>query len=76
MMDSVFIYFQWGVTSLIDNKTHHKVFYKISVFTGMRQGAGTKSKICFILSGEGGDTGIRIAEDGSGKVITRISFKI
>lgn len=37
----------------------------ISVYTGIRPGAGTKSNVSFILGGEDGDSGIRLMSDGS-----------
>lgn len=43
-------------------------FYIIKVFTGMRQGAGTRSRIAFTLFGEKRDTGPRELYDGFRKV--------
>ena len=64
--------FQWGVTPLVDNHPSQKVYYKISVFTGIRQSSGTRSRISFILSGDHGDTGVRVLDDGRGKVNNQI----
>ncbi|CAF5038286.1 unnamed protein product [Rotaria sp. Silwood1] len=48
------------MTPLLDNKKSDKYFYEIIVFTGMRNDAGTKSKVYFILSGNDNDTGLRL----------------
>ena len=61
---SQFSVFQWGVTPLIDNFVDDTYYYLITVYTGMRRGAGTKSRIGFIVCGEDGDTGIRELSDG------------
>ena len=59
---------QWCVTPLVDNPLNCPHLYKVSVYTGLRQGAGTHSKVCFIVSGDKGDTGVRVLDDGRGKV--------
>ena len=61
---------QWGATPLIDNKEDFEKTYLISVYTGVRQNGGTKSRIRFILSGEYSDTGIRRLEDATGKRVS------
>ena len=43
-------------------------FFLLTVFTGMRKGAGTLSNVNFILSGDEADTGIRSLKDGVRKV--------
>ena len=53
---------------LADNISGEKYYYQISVYTGMRRGAGTKSTVYFVLSGEHGDTGVRILCDDKIKV--------
>ncbi|CAC5377684.1 PKD1L2 [Mytilus coruscus] len=55
---------RWGVTPLIDNFVDDTYYYLVTVYTGMRRGAGTKSKIGFIVHGQDGDTGIRELSDG------------
>ncbi|XP_063446779.1 polycystin family receptor for egg jelly-like [Mytilus trossulus] len=55
---------KWGVTPLIDNFVDDTYYYLVTVYTGMRRGAGTKSKIGFIVHGKDGDTGIRELSDG------------
>ncbi|CAH1773828.1 unnamed protein product [Owenia fusiformis] len=55
---------RWGVTLLKDNDPDEHYFYIINVYTGMRRGAGTKSKISFILAGQDEDTGVRQLDDG------------
>ncbi len=57
------LFTQWGVTHLADNKPEDTHFYQISVYTGMRSFAGTKSKVGFALVGEKQDTGLRILSD-------------
>ena len=53
---------------LVDNRENQCVAYKVSVYTGMRYGAGTWSQVCFTLTGDLGDTGVRVLDDGQGKV--------
>ena len=52
----------------MDNRSKHTYYYKVSVYTGMRQGAGTESKVYFVVNGENGDTGVRSLTDGDKKV--------
>ncbi|XP_062608038.1 polycystin-1-like protein 2 [Saccostrea cucullata] len=52
------------VTFLCDHDTRHTYFYLISVYTGFRRGAGTKSNVYFILTGDVSDSGIRPLHDG------------
>lgn len=49
----------------MDNDIADNYFYILKVYTGMRTGSGTESKIGFILVGEDGDTGVRILDDAS-----------
>ena len=60
--------FQWGATPLEDNLPTDTYHYQITVNTGVRKNAGTKSKVNFILSGDEGDTGCRRLTDGKRKV--------
>lgn len=53
---------------LSDHKTSDVYFYLISVYTGLRKGAGTKSNVYFMVTGEQCDTGIRVLNDGRKKV--------
>ena len=55
---------QWGITPLRDNKLNDEQYYIVKVLTGMRRGAGTTSRIAFVLTGEAGDTGTRELFDG------------
>lgn len=50
---------------MIDNDIADIHFYIVRVFTGLRTGAGTQSKIAFVLVGEDGDSNIRILDDES-----------
>lgn len=54
-----------------DNKFSDTYFYEISVYTGHRKGAGTDSKVKFLLSGFFGDTGIRCLNDTNRKPFRR-----
>ncbi|CAC5409625.1 PKD1L2 [Mytilus coruscus] len=51
-------------TFLCDNQQSDEYFYMIAVHTGLRPGSGTKSNVCFILSGDTDDSGIRLLSDG------------
>lgn len=55
----IFFSLQWGIAPLADNVVSDKFFYQLTVCTGMRRGAGTKSKISFVLAGDSFDTGVR-----------------
>ncbi|WAQ96231.1 PK1L3-like protein, partial [Mya arenaria] len=48
---------------LIDNDAADDSLYIIRVYTGLRSGSGTDSKIGFVLVGESGETGIRRLDD-------------
>ncbi|XP_062621693.1 uncharacterized protein LOC134283266 [Saccostrea cucullata] len=52
------------VAFLCDHNTTHTYFYLISVYTGFRRRAGTKSNVYFILTGDDDDSGIRFLNDG------------
>ncbi|KAI3387632.1 hypothetical protein SNEBB_002249, partial [Seison nebaliae] len=60
-----------GVTPLPDNRANDKYFYEIITFTGLRQNAGTESKVRFILSGDDDQTEIRLLEDSKRKMFQR-----
>ena len=47
------------VTPLADNRSSDRYYYQILVFTGHRQGSGTKSRVQFILSGDDNQTQVR-----------------
>ncbi|XP_045214928.2 uncharacterized protein LOC123565009 [Mercenaria mercenaria] len=55
---------RWGITPLSDNFSEDNYFYVIKVFTGMRPGAGTRSRICMVICGEEMDSGVRELYDG------------
>lgn len=63
-------YIQWMIRPLSDNQPSDVYYYKINVYTGLRSNAGTKSTICFILSGKRTDSGLRILNDGKKNVRT------
>ena len=54
-----------------DNNAKHTYYYKVSIYTGLRKGAGTLSNAYFVINGEDGDTGVRVLSDGKNKVISQ-----
>lgn len=62
---------QHQVDFLCDHKEEHWYFYLISVYTGFRRGAGTKSNVFLNLTGDYGDSGDRFLNDGK----TEVEFK-
>lgn len=64
---------QWGIAPLADNVVSDKFFYQLTVCTGMRRGAGTKSKISFVLAGDSFDTGVRELIDEKGIKVNILS---
>ncbi|XP_046579125.1 polycystic kidney disease protein 1-like 2 [Haliotis rubra] len=54
---------KWSVVPLRDNLLSDVYHYQVTVFTGMRRNAGTKSQVYLVLGGEQGDTEIRSLED-------------
>ncbi|WAQ97034.1 PK1L2-like protein, partial [Mya arenaria] len=60
-----------GLTPLLDNDRKDKYYYEVLVSTGMRRGAGTDSKVHFVLSGEEEETDVRTFEDKKRKIFTR-----
>ncbi|XP_067671787.1 polycystin-1-like protein 2 [Haliotis asinina] len=54
---------KWSVVPLRDNLLSDVYHYQVTVFTGMRRNAGTKSRVYLVLGGEQGDTEIRSLED-------------
>ncbi|XP_033737951.1 uncharacterized protein LOC117325653 isoform X2 [Pecten maximus] len=57
-------YMRWATHFLCDSDSEDRYFYLITVHTGLRRGAGTKSLVNFVLAGEEMDTGVRIMSDG------------
>ncbi|XP_052217967.1 polycystic kidney disease protein 1-like 2 [Dreissena polymorpha] len=55
---------KWGVTPLADNFSLDDYFYVIKVITGIRPGAGTRSRVCFVISSAVMDTQVRELSDG------------
>ena len=55
---------QWMVGYLLDNYVGDDRFYLMTVYTGLRSGAGTQSNVSFILTGSKADTGVRQLSDG------------
>ncbi|KAK3090781.1 hypothetical protein FSP39_014585 [Pinctada imbricata] len=54
----------WSTYFLCDSDATDEYFYMVSVHTGLRKGAGTQSRVNFVLSGEDDDSGVRILSDG------------
>nr|XP_034336032.1 polycystic kidney disease protein 1-like 2 [Crassostrea gigas] len=66
---------KWKVTFLSDHRPAHVYFYLISVHTGLRRDAGTKSNVQFIVTGELCDSGIRVLDDEKTKGFSASSVK-
>ncbi|KAL4239265.1 hypothetical protein ACF0H5_000082 [Mactra antiquata] len=60
-----------GLAPLPCNDKQDKYYYEIMVSTGMRRGAGTDSKVHFVLSGEEEETEVRTFEDKKRKIFDR-----
>jgi hypothetical protein len=60
-----------GATPLPDNDPTSKYLYEVSVYTGDRDGAGTDSKVHFILSGDEDETEVRTFEDPNRKIFRK-----
>ncbi|CAH8578611.1 unnamed protein product [Schistosoma turkestanicum] len=59
------------VIQLAENNPDHEYLYEIIVSTGHRRCAGTDSKVCFILSGQYGETGCHVLQDSNRQVLRR-----
>ncbi|XP_061167307.1 polycystin-1-like protein 2 isoform X1 [Saccostrea echinata] len=55
---------RWAIHFLVDSDSTDEYFYMITVHTGLRRGAGTKSVVNFVLAGDEDDSGVRILSDG------------
>ncbi|XP_070577746.1 uncharacterized protein [Ptychodera flava] len=62
---------KWGVTPLLDNQRGDKYLYQITVYTGMRTGAGTKSNVFVMIVGENGKTRVRHLKDRKRQIFQR-----
>ncbi|XP_078587448.1 uncharacterized protein LOC144868752 [Branchiostoma floridae x Branchiostoma japonicum] len=65
---------KWSCAPLLDNRPGHSYWYKITVYTGVWNGAGTKSRVGINVVGETGKTGPRVLEDGKRQGFTRGSI--
>ena len=54
-----------------DNRPKDSYMYEVVVTTGMRRGAGTRSKVFFILSGEKDESDIRPLNDDKRLIFQR-----
>ena len=53
------------MTPLSDNSADERYLYQVTVFTGMRGSAGTRSRVSLVVSGDRDDTGVRRLTDGT-----------
>ena len=60
-----------GAAPLPDNEVNDKYLYEISVYTGDKEGAGTDSKVFFILSGDEDETSVRTLADPKRKTFRK-----
>lgn len=60
-----------GATPLPDNDSNDKYLYEITAYTGDKDGAGTESKVFFILSGDDDETEVRSLTDPKRQVFKR-----
>ena len=60
----------------MDNYAVDDYYYLLTVHTGLRKGAGTKSKVSFCMAGSLEETGVRVLSDGVREVSTLSSCLI
>ena len=60
--------FQWEQLPLVGNQLTFRYNYEISVYSGLRRGAGTYSRVFFVLGGELSSTPERELDDGERNV--------
>ncbi|XP_014680086.1 PREDICTED: polycystic kidney disease protein 1-like 3, partial [Priapulus caudatus] len=58
---------KWGASPLADNLPTDRHNFLFSVQTGAKKTNATESKVFFVLSGQNGDTGVRVMDDGKRK---------
>ena len=58
------------------NNVHPGYYYKMSVYTGMRPNAGTKSRVQFELEGDEGKTDVRFLMDKDRRSVSKINLTI
>ncbi|XP_070188678.1 polycystin-1-like protein 2 [Littorina saxatilis] len=61
---------RWMVGYLTDNHVRDSHFYMMTVYTGMRSGAGTKSNVRFVFTGKNGQSRVRLLSDGERSLTT------
>ncbi len=54
---------QWSVSPLSDNCSDDNYLYLVTVYTGTRKAASTKSNVYFVLGGDSNETEVRKLED-------------
>ena len=52
------------IRPLLDNSPDDRYSYILTVVTGAKPCAGTRSKIYFVVVGEDGDSDVRVLDDG------------
>ncbi|KAL4239961.1 hypothetical protein ACF0H5_000758 [Mactra antiquata] len=57
--------YKWSYSLLQDNDIADTYFYIMRVYTGLRAGSGTSSKVGFVLVGDNCDTDVRMMDDDS-----------
>ncbi|XP_066910530.1 polycystin family receptor for egg jelly-like isoform X2 [Clytia hemisphaerica] len=65
-----------GVCPLPDNRPEDRYLYEVTVNTGSRRRAGTTSNVYFTLSGDLGDTGVRVLKDPKRRTFQRSSSDV
>ena len=62
--------FQWSAQPLVKNEDYPGYNYKLAVYTGTSRGAGTFSRVFFVLGGEQATSPVRELDDGERNVWT------
>lgn len=60
---------QWSTTPLADNTPTDVYHYRLVVYTGGRRGAGTASRVFFMVAGEDSETEVRRLQDAANKKV-------
>ncbi|XP_050394949.1 polycystic kidney disease protein 1-like 2 [Patella vulgata] len=56
---------KWSIEPLSDNLPTDVYHYQVTVYTGIRRKAGTKSKVFIVLAGDQDETEVRALDDGT-----------
>ncbi|VEL12238.1 unnamed protein product [Protopolystoma xenopodis] len=60
-----------GVIPLAENDPDDEYLYEVVISTGLRENAGTKSKVCFVLAGMQGETAPKELSSPDGYILAR-----